>query len=84
MNKGEFVKTIKELDKSKFYLVSVGEELDFQTMANIAEILDKQGVKCIVLPKNINFKELSAQSKDELFEYIKREIRIKEGAVQHE
>ncbi|WP_294429153.1 hypothetical protein [uncultured Treponema sp.] len=85
MNKNEFVKEIKKLDKSCFYLVTVDESYDFQTMANIADILDKQGVKSVVMPKNINFKELPAESKDELLEYIKREIGIKDGkAVQHE
>ena len=84
MNKNEFVKEIKKLDKSCFYLVTVDESYDFQTMANIADILDKQGIKSVVMPKNINFKELPAESKDELLEYIKREIGIKEGAVQHE
>ena len=53
-------------------------------MANIADILDKQGIKSVVMPKNINFKELPAESNDELLEYIKREIGIKDGAVQHE
>lgn len=79
MNKNEFVKEIKKLDKSCFYLVTVNESYDFQTMANIADILDKQGIKSVVMPKNINFKELSAKNKDELLEYIKREIGIKDG-----
>ena len=79
MNKNEFVKEIKKLDKSCFYLVSVDDNTDFETMANIADILDKQGIKSVVMPKNINFKELPAESKDELLEYIKREIGIKDG-----
>ena len=56
MNKNEFVKEIKKLDKSCFYLVSVDDNTDFETMANIADILDKQGIKSVVMPKNINFK----------------------------
>ena len=79
MNKNEFVKEIKKLDKSCFYLVTVDESYDSQTMANIADILDNQGIKSVVMPKNINFKELRAKNKDELLEYIKREIGIKDG-----
>lgn len=79
MNKNEFVKEIKKLDKSCFYLVTVDESYDFQTMANIADILDRQGIKSVVMPKNINFKELPAESKGKLLEYIKREIGIKDG-----
>lgn len=84
MTKEEFVREIKKLDKSEFYLVSVDDNTDLETMANIADILDRQGIKSVVMPKNINFKELPAKSKDELLEYIKREIGIKDGGVQHE
>ena len=79
MNKNEFVKEIKKLDKSEFYLVSVDDNTDFETMTNIADILDRKGIKSVVMSKNINFKELPAKSKDELLEYIKREIGIKDG-----
>lgn len=79
MTKEEFVRGIKKLDKSEFYLVSVDDNTDFETMTNIADILDREGIKSVVMPKNINFKELPAKSKDELLEYIKREIGIKDG-----
>ena len=70
---------LTKLDKKAAYLIKVPEDMDFQSVAELDKYLEERcGIKCIIVPECVSVNELPIMSSQELFEYIKNEIGIKE------
>ena len=68
----EILETIKKLDKSQIYLISVPEVYDCKTMADISDCFAEAGIKVLIVRKDMSVKELPAESKINLKEFTTR------------
>lgn len=76
---GEFcdiVKKIETLDKTKLHIVTV-KDCDFETMGDLDKYLKVNGIKAVILPKNM--KMIPVGKAKEILDCLKREFGIKDG-----
>ncbi len=72
------IKEIKALNVNDFHFIKINNDVDFSTMCDLSEYLDKNNIKHILLVKDFNIKSMSLKDKKELLEQIKKEIGLEE------
>ena len=72
------IKEIKSLNTNDFHFIRINDDIDFSTMCDLSEYLDKKDIKHILLVKDFNIKSMSLNDKKELLEQVKKEIGLEE------
>lgn len=72
------IKEIKRLDKNDFHVFRVDSEIDYKSMGYLSELLDKQNIKHVIVRNDFDIKNLRATDKEDLLEYIKKEVGLEE------
>ena len=72
------IKEIKALNTNDFHFIRINNDVDFSTMCDLSEYLDKNNIKHILLVKDFNIKSMSLKDKKELLEQIKKEIGLED------
>lgn len=72
------IKEIKALNVNDFHFIKINNDIDFSTMCDLSEYLDKNDIKHILLVKDFNIKSMSLKDKKELLEQIKKIIGLEE------
>lgn len=68
------IKEIKALNVNDFHFIRINNDIDFSTMCDLSEYLDKKNIKHILLVKDFNIKSMPLKDKKELLEQVKKEI----------
>ena len=74
----KLIKEIKALNTNDFHFIRINNDIDFSTMCDLSEYLDKNNIKHILLVKDFNIKSMSLKDKKELLEQVKKEIGLEE------
>ena len=74
----KLIKEIKALNTNDFHFIKIKNDVDFSTMCDLSEYLDKNNIKHILLVKDFYIKSMSLKDKKELLEQIKKEIGLGE------
>ena len=74
----KLIKEIKALNTNDFHFIKINNDIDFSTMCDLSEYLDKNNIKHILLVKDFNIKSMSLKDKKELLEQVKKIIGLKE------
>lgn len=74
----KLIKEIKALNTNDFHFIKINNDIDFSTMCDLSEYLDKNNIKHILLVKDFNIKSMSLKDKKELLEQVKKEIGLEE------
>lgn len=70
---------LTKLEEGATYLIKVPENIDIRYTCELADYLKKQArINPIIVADNISFEKLPDLDKTELFEYVKKELGIKE------
>ena len=72
------IQEIKALNTNDFHFIKINNDIDFSTMCDLSEYLDKNNIKHILLVKDFNIKSMSLKDKKELLEQVKKEIGLEE------
>lgn len=72
------IKEIKKLDTDDFHVFRISNDIDFSSMSELSDYLDKQNIKHILINSNFDIKSLRAADKKDLLVYIKKEIGLEE------
>jgi len=72
------IQEIKALNTNDFHFIKINNDIDFSTMCDLSEYLDKNDIKHILLVKDFNIKSMPLKDKKELIEQIKKIIGLEE------
>lgn len=72
------IQEIKALNTNDFHFIKINNDIDFSTMCDLSEYLDKNDIKHILLVKDFNIKSMPLNDKKELIEQIKKIIGLEE------
>lgn len=72
------IQEIKALNTNDFHFIKINNDIDFSTMCDLSEYLDKNNIKHILLVKDFNIKSMSLKDKKELLEQVKKIIGLEE------
>lgn len=72
------IKEIKTINTNDFHFIRINNDIDFSTMCDLSEYLEKKDIKHILLVKDFNIKSMPLNDKKELIEQIKKEIGLEE------
>lgn len=72
------IQEIKALNTNDFHFIKINNDIDFSTMCDLSEYLDKNDIKHILLVKDFNIKSMPLKDKKELIERIKKIIGLEE------
>lgn len=74
----KLIKEIKALNVNDFHFIRINNDVDFSTMCDLSEYLDKKDIKHILLVNDFNIKSMSLNDKKEFLEQVKKEIGLEE------
>lgn len=72
------IQEIKALNTNDFHFIKINNDIDFSTMCDLSEYLDKNDIKHILLVKDFNIKSMPLNDKKELLEQVKKIIGLEE------
>lgn len=70
----KLIRYIKSLNKNDFHVFIVDKDTDMKTIDYLSEILNKKNIKHVVICDICEVKSFSASEKEELLNYVKKEI----------
>lgn len=74
----KLIREIKSLNKNDFHVIRINNDIDFSTMYDLSEYLDKKNIEHVIVRNDFDIKSLAADDKKELLEYIKKEIGLED------
>ena len=72
------IKEIKTLNVNDFHFIRTDNDIDFSTLCDLSEYLDKKNIKHILLSKDFDIKSMPLNDKKELLEQVKKEIGLED------